>query len=212
MTPPASTEPVFGILLSELYEWERENLCWSEVQDLQQRIRARGPVSAQQQAPPEQCPCFAGDEHAYCLNRKNVHCGKAFSCILANRVAPYIPEDMLWELLNIACNDRPIENAEIYENVRQWICRLPSQYEHDAALIAEDRKRPRPPCEECIYQAQAAQAEAAERERVLKALIAVFEAFEDRKRFAYSADDIIEYIENFGRLESPRSQPEVKNE
>lgn len=49
---------------------------------------------------------------------------------------------------------------------------------------------------------------AAERERVLKALIAVFEAFEDRKRFAYSADDIIEYIENFGRLESPRSQPE----
>lgn len=48
MTPPASTEPVFGILLSELNEWEQENLCWSEVQDLQRRIRARGPV---QQAP-----------------------------------------------------------------------------------------------------------------------------------------------------------------
>ena len=43
MTP----DPLFGIHLSELSEWEKENLCWSEVQDLQRRIRARGIVVRQ---------------------------------------------------------------------------------------------------------------------------------------------------------------------
>lgn len=51
-----------------------------------------------------------------------------------------------------------------------------------------------------------------EREQVLASLTAVFEAFEDRKRFAYSANDIIEYIDNFRKLESLRGQHESKGE
>jgi hypothetical protein len=61
--------------MSELEEWEKENLCWSEVQDLQRRIRARGPVSAQQQAPAPGVSCI-----------RCFHCGKQVSTYHNNLV------------------------------------------------------------------------------------------------------------------------------
>lgn len=48
---------------------------------------------------------------------------------------------------------------------------------------------------------------AEERERVLDEEIAMFAAFEDQKRFAYSASDIVEYLKNFKKLQSLRTAP-----
>ena len=113
MTPPASTEPVFGILLSELYEWERENLCWSEVQDLQRRIRARGPV---QQAPAGPCN----------------DCTDPNQCYVPCHQVPKNP------CIERGCTD--IEDCdEICVHSRifspNWV------KEHDAALIAQEREK-----------------------------------------------------------------------
>lgn len=147
----SENEPVFGILLSELNEWERENLCWSEVQDLQQRIRARGPVAQRAPAAPRYFPIRTCNG---CPNQIEMH----------HLYKPYgtmslppgkEPTDFMGRW---ACTGKE-DRETIDDRIPNW-CPLPQDIpskEHDAALIAkaiaEDRKlRPRPPCEECNWQ------------------------------------------------------------
>jgi len=55
-------------------------------------------------------------------------------------------------------------------------------------------------------QKHASQVAQRERDRVLTSLIDHFKSFEDQKRFAYSAADMAEYVENFMKREAIRQQ------
>jgi hypothetical protein len=110
MTP--KPEPVYGILQSELYEWERENLCWSEVQDLQRRIRARGPMAQQTPADHEQ-PAYICDED----NLGDIH-----------------------DILTAALEGNDLSTLPRRWNQELGIIHSRSLAEHDAALIAQARE------------------------------------------------------------------------
>lgn len=147
----ASTEPMYLISESELTELEIDSSedtygCTDGI-EIAERIRARGPVVAQQ-APASPCK----------------DCTDPNQCYVPCHQVPKNP------CIERGCTD--IEDCdEICVHSRifspNWV------KEHDAALIAqaiaEDRKlRPRPPCEECNWQERLEKEKAQARADVLR--------------------------------------------